>query len=101
MTNGAARAANYAIERADGAASQAWKDEAFTYGVSLAKSRRTFTSDDLRAGLTESTHEYRALGGIMRRLSIEGHIERTEQTRKSGKSYNHNRDLRVWRSLYA
>ena len=46
-----------------------------------------------------TTHEDRVLGAIMRKLAKDSYIVRTDRTKKSGKSSNHNRDIRIWSSL--
>jgi hypothetical protein len=46
-----------------------------------------------------TTHEPRALGAVMRQLARDGVIEPTDTYAPSGRSQNHNRPQRIWRSL--
>ena len=100
----ARESASEAIERTDRNAQREFRRLAYRAGEYLASREAEFDSAMLRDLLREKypevrTHDDRALGAIMRQLSRDGVIERTDRTRKSGRKRNHNRDLRVWRSL--
>ena len=67
----------------------------------LAKKQDTFTSLDVRDGMVpdQGTHDYRALGAVMRSLPGLDIAVQTESYTKSKQRRNHNRPVRVWRSL--
>ena len=100
----AREAANEAIDRVDRHAHEEFKRLAYRAGIYLARQERELDSAMIRDLLQEhypsvATHDDRALGAIMRQLQRDRVIERTDRTRKSGRKRNHNRDLRIWRSL--
>lgn len=75
-----------------------WKSEALAAIESLAMTRAEFTTDDVWAVLTTSTHEPRALGALMRRASRNGWIRRTDRVRISVRAACHKRPIAVWES---
>jgi hypothetical protein len=94
--------ASKAIRKAYRNAAGEWKRAARIAVKSIARETSEFTTREVRARLSQygvSTHEDRALGAIMRSAAKQGVIEKTDRTVKSGERINHNRDLRVWRSL--
>ena len=90
-----------AAARALDHARRAWVEAALISGRRLARSQTFLTSADVRAGIPETitTHEPRALGGVMRKLQKEGWIVPTDSHRLSKNRVNHNRPMRVWRSV--
>lgn len=97
--NEALAAQHEAIERAVEHANPAWLD----FAEQLIRSwpiGREFTTDELwevldRAGFT--THEGRALGGVMRRLQMARVIVNTKRYESSRRVENHARPIPVWR----
>ena len=96
--------ANEAIGRVDKNAVERWKALAYRAGRYLAERHEEIDSQMIHDALARyypdvKTHEYRAFGPIMRRLARDRVLERTDRTRKSGQRKNHDRDLRIWKSL--
>ncbi len=78
-----------------------WIAAAEFYGRLVARSHPTLTSLDVidRIPAYFSTSEPRALGAVMRSLARAGVIKRTDSFVQSNLRRNHNRPVRVWRSL--
>jgi hypothetical protein len=91
-----------AIERVERNADQQWKAVAEAAVRQIASTRRTLTTDDVWAALTDtgfSTHEPRAMGAIMTAAARKRWVEATDRTIESTRPENHRRPVRVWRSL--
>ena len=90
-----------AIKKATIHADRQWYDAAYSIGVTLSKTLNELISEDIfdqiPAGLT--THEPRAMGGVMRALKAAGHIEPTDRYVKSPSMVGHGRPSRVWKCL--
>lgn len=89
------------IDTADGHADAAWKAEALRQVEYLARTMDQFTADEVWARLAlfdVCTHEYSALGGVMRRAAGEGWI-RSTRTYVRTKMPQRHRDVLVWDSL--
>ena len=74
---------------------------AMSAGTHLANQGVPFTSADIRDLMekkfpTLSTHDDRALGAVMRKLSSNGTIRPTGRYVNSKRTRNHNRPLREW-----
>lgn len=89
-----------AIDRADQAAPEKWKETALQLVHRLARIKDTLTTDDLWE-LLDHPPEPRAMGAIMRRASKNGWIQPTNMIVNSKRPQCHARALRVWRSQIA
>lgn len=83
-------------------ANKSFMEVAIVSGLYLSKTNETFTSADIRDLMEEkfptlSTHDDRALGAVMRKLSRNGIIHPTGRYVSSKRARNHNRPLREWR----
>lgn len=90
------------IARAEAHAEVQWKDAALDAVLACARQLPRFTTDEVYAhGLLVgySTHELRAMGGIMRRACTQGWIVPTDDYRPTARPEAHRRPMRVWRSL--
>ncbi len=70
--------------------------------VKLAKTKRSFTTDDIWAALPASATagvEPRALGAIMTSAQDQGAIKATGRYKPSKRPECHRRPVRVWKSL--
>ena len=90
-----------AVDRVEAHAKARFMIIAYRAGVYLAGEPNPFTSGDLRDLITThypgvSTHDDRALGAVMRRLSRKGLIAPTGRYIKSERRRNHNRPMREW-----
>lgn len=87
-----------------------WKSAARAIALSLARSRNTFTTDDIWSGLSDDNgmeyqpHDGGAMGPLMRELADEGFIrtipngkgvQKVASVRKS----SHGRYITLWQSL--
>jgi len=98
----AMRARDAAIQRVDEHADPAWRETALAAVSSLAAAGQPFTTDDVVRALpaTVSTHEPRALGAVMQRLSREGAIVPVG-LRDSSSTVCHGRTKRLWRGVHS
>jgi hypothetical protein len=99
----AEESAKDSIESSLKGANADWVTVALRAGRWLAKRQETMTSEDIWDAISThypkcETPEPRAMGAIMRRIAKQGYIFPTDKTVKSGKSKNHNRPQRVWKS---
>jgi hypothetical protein len=78
-----------------------WKAAAARAVVAAARRQPTLTADDVMALIPPSltTHEKRALGGIMRGAAVAGVIERTDRTVLCTRANCHRAPITVWKSL--
>ena len=92
-----------ALEAVEDHANPAWKEHAETAIRFLARSRQTFTTDDVWEHLHQRGHEFphepRALGALMRNAAHAGLIVATDRVIPSQRPECHRRPIRVWRSL--
>lgn len=92
-------ATNEAIARAEAAANEEWKRAARRVVEAIIERGREFTSDlvqDVLAEMPVSTHDTRALGGIMREYARAGHIRATGRFEKSKRAVCHQNPKQVW-----
>lgn len=91
-----------AIDRVSANADPNWKFLAIQATRKVAMQRETFTSEHVWAELVaegSTTHEPKAMGGILRKAAQEGICEVTERFIKSSSRINHRRPLQIWKSL--
>lgn len=98
----AQKVTDQAVDRSANGASPVWLSSAFEAVYALAKSTRTFTSDDVwdalaRLGVEHPT-EPRALGSVMREASKMGMIVPTGEWRLCTRVSRHRGPVRVWQS---
>jgi hypothetical protein len=88
-----------AIERADRAATAAWKREAFNAVLRTALRLPDFISDDVweTEPRLDEPREARALGPVMLRVARAGYIRKTDRMRPS--IHSHLSGKPVWESL--
>jgi hypothetical protein len=109
MDNGPLFDSTKAAEKRDAAVAQGlraaheeWKKAALAAIYGCAKRYKCFTTDQVEELLEYygvSTHDTRALGGLMKRAEGHGWIEITDRTRPSRMPRNHRRPKRLWNSL--
>lgn len=90
-----------AIQRSEDHANEAWKAAAYAAVEACAQRRETLIVDDVwpyLEALSETTHDFRALGPVMRKAAKEGVIAKTDQFRLSH-AHNHGTPRPVWKSL--
>jgi len=95
------------MEQVEKAANEEWKELMYDIIWAVADKTEFFTTDDVciyyRALPEEGrpdTHEWKALGPIMRNAATLGYIERTDYFRKSTDgARRHNAPLQIWHSL--
>ena len=90
-----------AINRVELNADPQWFDAAMRAVKRLALGRDTFTTDDVWEELqyvSNTTHEPRAMGAVMRNAAKTGIITATSGYRTSQRSECHGRPVRVWSS---
>jgi hypothetical protein len=97
-------AAEEAIGQATEAADPDWKEAARSAVRRVAYRQRFFTTDDIWGAIDAidpeaSTHEPRAMGGILRWAQDEGLASNTERVQKTARVAAHRRPLAVWESL--
>jgi hypothetical protein len=88
--------------RAERAADPEWWAAACAAVVSVARSMRSLTTDDVLEAIdpSVSTHEMRALGPVMTAAARDGVIVKSRQMpRMCSRPTNHQRPLQVWSSL--
>ena len=87
-----------ALDRAERNANDAWKQTVEAVVLHLARMRPTFTADDvwthLQSHCDVSTHEPRALGAILRKLTAENKIRPTGGFAPSVR--RHAAPIRLW-----
>lgn len=93
-----------AMRQVDMGAALEWKRAAAVALRAVARRQATLTSGDVVAHLAEhypnvQTPEPRAMGPVVRRAQTEGLIAPTGQFVNSQNRHDHNRPMRVWRSL--
>lgn len=101
---GGSAARDEGIDRADRHADPVWKAWWEDAVRRIAEQQQYFSTDDverlkLMEQVTHTTHEKRAIGGIMRRANKDGVCAPTENWVQSQRRVNHRRPLRVWASL--
>lgn len=88
-----------AMDRAEGAAPQWWKDEARETVLRVARAQPEFTVDDVwEAGLTDLVEHRQGLGGVFRSIAAQGLIENTGEKIVTTSSKRHGVPITVWRS---
>lgn len=90
-----------AIDEAEANADFTWKLEAEATLMRLIKQDHDFTSEDVLRILEEkgvTTHEKRALGGLMQRLSKQGYIRFIRYT-KATRDSRHGAPIALWRPV--
>lgn len=87
-----------ALAQVDTNADVVWKSRAEFVVLYVAGSQEFFSSNDIWPYLDEP-REPRALGTIMKAIQALGCITSTETFTKSNRPTQHNRPIRVWRSL--
>lgn len=96
----ATAAADDAIARAEAHADPDWYTAALDAARQVARTRRRFTSEDIRTAIGGlSTHEPRALGCIMRALKRENLAIPLNIYEPTARVEAHARPLRVWESM--
>lgn len=86
------------MERAEAHADQAWLGEAEAAIHHLAKTQRSFTSDDVWRMLTTKTSENRALGPLFSRAAKTGWIKKGGFA-PSTRPERHQAPVQVWESV--
>ena len=92
-----------AINRADEHANKDWVRAALQAGETLAYRFERLTTDDIWFEMEDShpdlsTHEPRAMGGVMRQLKSRGTIRPSTLYVKSERLSRHGAPIRVWMS---
>lgn len=87
------------IDRVETGAGFDWLNRAMAAVHRLARSRATFTSDDLWKLVGDPPGDPRALGAVMRGAARDKLCETTGTTVKSQRVVCHRRPIAVWRSL--
>lgn len=98
----AIEARDEAMTRVEDHADNAWKDEAMRVVKRLAMNNAYITTDDVWRVMSQSTnttHDPRAMGPIMRNAARLGWIERAGWSQQSTRKECHARPIAVWRSL--
>jgi hypothetical protein len=84
------------IRKAGEHADARWMQQALQVVHRLAGTYSTFTTDDVWDRMSETTHEHRAMGAVMRHAQKAGWCYPTGQYRTSTRSEAHGRPVRVW-----
>lgn len=90
------------LERVEQNADAAWKTKAIDLVIHLCRTRRHFTADDvweLLAGEEVGTHEPRALGAVIVKVSKMGLCRSTGRYEQSRLPIRHRRPIAVWESV--
>ena len=98
----AAKLRDEAIAKGEANAKESWKKAASAAIAQVAMLYDTFTTDEvwMRLGKSsDSTHDPRAMGSIMRNAQKQGIIAPTTLWRNSARVSCHKRPSRVWKSL--
>jgi len=95
----ASAAREQAIAQVSEAASPFWKATAIGAVSSLARAKDFFTTDDVWRLAPCTTHEPRAMGGVMRQAASLGICVATDRYEQSERVACHRRPLRVRQSL--
>jgi hypothetical protein len=91
-----------AINMVEAHSNDNWIREARRIVLSLARTQKEFTTDEVWAQLDlldARTHEPRSMGAVMRSASRARWTTPTDRVRKSVRPECHSRPVRVWRSL--
>ena len=96
-----------AMDQVEEAANEAWKELMYDIIWALGCEMEFLTTDDVCIRYRElpeegrpDTHEWKALGPVMRNAAKLGYIERTDYFRKSTDgARRHHAPLQIWRSL--
>lgn len=93
-----------AIDRSDTNASPTWKEAFYAALVHVARSERSFTTDEVWEALAGLPHvpntiDNRAAGGVVMRASRNGIIKLTNTTKPSRRKHCHAMLTRVYESL--
>lgn len=95
----AKKARDSAIERADAAAPDDWKDAAYAAVEWCARNHQTFTVDEVQARLGDNKPpEGRAMGAVMVHAKRSGLIEPTGMYRPSTQPQCHANPRQVWKA---
>ena len=87
-------------ERSYGAADDEWKQIAWDIAIETSMELEEWTTDELWQKGLPYVKEPRALGGVLKRLSNAGIIEKTDRVSTSNRhETHHGRSLTVWRSV--
>ena len=87
-------------ERSYGAADDRWKKIAWEIAIRTSNELEEWTTDELWNRGLPHVKEPRALGGVLKRLSNAGIIEKTNRVKTSERhEQNHGRTLTIWRSV--
>lgn len=76
-----------------------WAELAYVAVRQVAESQPEFIPDDIWATGLQKPAEARALGGVMRRVRLEGLIEKTGRVQPTTQPESHGADVTIWRSL--
>ena len=88
-------------ERSYRAADDEWKQTAWDIAIKTSYELEEWTTDELWNRGLPNVKEPRALGGILRRLSSEGIITKTDRVRTSNRhEQNHGRSITIWKSNF-
>lgn len=87
-----------AMAASAGAASGAWIAEVEGIVKRLAKAGGEFTADDIWKKMTKETPNGRALGGVLKAMSLNGIIEPTDRFIPTVRASRHAAPIRVWRA---
>lgn len=91
-----------AITRVDAHADVDWKAAAYATGIRIAEREEYLISEDIWQALVDAgvhTHEPRAMGAVMKRLSHDKVIAPTDRFITSPSPLGHGRPSRMWESL--
>lgn len=97
-----AAARDEAIARVDAHADVDWKAQAYATGIRIAEREEYLISEDIWQALVDAgvhTHEPRAMGAVMKRLSRSKVIAPTDRFITSPSPLGHGRPSRMWESL--
>ena len=87
-------------ERSYGAADDEWKQTAWELAIKTSYELEEWTTDELWNRGLPRVEEPRALGGVLKRLSNAGIIEKTDRVKTSNRhEQNHGRTITIWRSV--
>ena len=89
-----------AIRQVDQNADADWKSVAYATGFQLAQRQQSITSEEIFDAMPSDvgTHEPRAMGAVMRKLSKDGVISPSNEFVRSTSVRGHGRPSRVWKS---
>ncbi len=90
------RLSEHGQQQAEDHAAKEWLAAAESMVLVVAKSKTTFTTDDVWATGLPKPHEPRALGAVMSRLARGGAIVKTGAYVKTAQTLRHNAPIAVW-----